>query len=95
MRCGQACCFLLSDTTLAHENRKEKFTLFSDHHGSLLRQQPGALPIRHDAVGCHLLLLSGLGFRARCSTALLYVHRQLMTAADAGTKVPAIAHAIS
>jgi len=22
--------------------RKEKFTLFSDHNGSLLRQQPGA-----------------------------------------------------
>ncbi len=75
MRCGRACCFPLSDTMLAHQKRKDKFMLFSDHIESLLRRQPGALPIGHDAVGCYCLLLFGLGFHARCSTALLYVDR--------------------
>jgi len=28
--------------TFALKKRKEKFTLFSDHNGSLLRRQPGA-----------------------------------------------------
>ncbi len=29
------------------KKRKEKFTLFSDHTGSLLRRQPGAMTIGH------------------------------------------------
>jgi hypothetical protein len=31
--------------------RKEKFTLFSDHNGSLLRRQPGAMTIGHSPKG--------------------------------------------
>ncbi len=30
---------------------KEKFTLFSDHNGSLLRRQPGAMTIGHSPKG--------------------------------------------
>jgi len=30
---------------------KEKFTLFSDHNGSLLRRQPGAMNIGHSPKG--------------------------------------------
>jgi len=32
-----------SSVLMNSERKKEKFTLFSDHNGSLLRQQPGAL----------------------------------------------------
>ncbi len=32
---------------LVRKKRKEKFTLFSDHNGSLLRWQPGAMTIGH------------------------------------------------
>jgi len=31
--------------------KKEKFTLFSDHNGSLLRRQPGAMTIGHSPKG--------------------------------------------
>ena len=31
--------------------RKEKFTLLSDHNGSLLRRQPGAMTIGHSPKG--------------------------------------------
>ena len=34
----------------AEKKRKEKFTLFSDHNGSLLRQ-PGAMTIGHSPKG--------------------------------------------
>jgi len=33
------------------KKRKEKFTLFSDHNGSLLRRQPGAMTIGHSPKG--------------------------------------------
>ncbi len=34
------------------ERKKEKFTLFSDHNGSLLRQQPGAMTIGRQIPWC-------------------------------------------
>ena len=33
------------------KKEKEKFTLFSDHNGSLLRRQPGAMTIGHNPKG--------------------------------------------
>jgi len=40
------------DACLSFEKkRKEKFTLFSDHNGSLLRRQPGAMTIGHSPKG--------------------------------------------
>ena len=40
--------FLLSAAASnTHWNRKEKFTLFSNHNRSLLRRQPGAMTISH------------------------------------------------
>ena len=33
------------------EKKKEKFMLFSDHNGSLLRRQPGAMTIGHSPKG--------------------------------------------
>ena len=33
------------------KRKKEKFTLFSDHDGSLLRRQPGAMTIGHSPKG--------------------------------------------
>ena len=33
------------------KKRKEKFMLFSDHNGSLLRRQPGAMTIGHSPKG--------------------------------------------
>lgn len=35
----------------ATKERKEKFTLFGDHNGSLLRQQPGAMTRDHSPKG--------------------------------------------
>ncbi len=35
----------------ARKKRKENFTLFSDHNGSLLRRQPGAMTIGHSPKG--------------------------------------------
>ena len=36
---------------LRDQKRKEKFTLFSDLDGSLLRRQPGAITIGHSPKG--------------------------------------------
>ena len=33
------------------KKRKENFKLFSDHYGSLLRRQPGAVTISHSPKG--------------------------------------------
>jgi len=37
--------------SIQEKKRKEKFTLFSDHNGSLLRRQPGAMTIGHSPKG--------------------------------------------
>jgi len=42
-------CHLL--TGAVQRKRKEKFMLFSDHSGSLLRRQPGAMTIGHSPKG--------------------------------------------
>ncbi len=36
---------------IEEKKRKEKSTLFSDHNGSLLRRQPGAMTVGHSPKG--------------------------------------------
>ena len=48
-RCSE--CDGLTHIDRASGDRKEKFTLFSDHNGSLLRRQPGAMTIGHSPTG--------------------------------------------
>ena len=44
-------CVLLIFLPAIKEKKKEKFMLFSDHNGSLLRRQPGAMTIGHSHKG--------------------------------------------